>query len=90
MPLQRVRELLENPAQGVLEFGVEPTPPLRNVWLCLLDRGYSRRPVRWLQSVVTGRDAWLARTRRPCSKRRRGCSRHCGLTASVTGCSGIS
>ncbi|MGO4586379.1 hypothetical protein AB4Z38_21225 [Arthrobacter sp. 2RAF6] len=27
--LQRARELLENPAQGVLELGVEPKPPVK-------------------------------------------------------------
>lgn len=29
--LERARELLENPAQGVLELGVERTPPVKNV-----------------------------------------------------------
>jgi hypothetical protein len=29
--LERARELLENPAQGVLELGVEPTPPVRRL-----------------------------------------------------------
>ncbi|MBT2554997.1 IS1634 family transposase [Arthrobacter sp. ISL-5] len=31
MLLQRARELLENPAQGVLELGVEPTPPVKGL-----------------------------------------------------------
>ncbi len=29
--LQRARELLENPAQGVLELGIEPTPPVKGL-----------------------------------------------------------
>lgn len=29
--LQRARELLENPAQGVLELGVEPEPPVKHL-----------------------------------------------------------
>ncbi|MDE8671061.1 hypothetical protein PY310_21140 [Pseudarthrobacter sp. H3Y2-7] len=29
--LERARELLENPAQGVLELGVERTPPVKNL-----------------------------------------------------------
>ena len=29
--LERARELLENPAQGVLELGVEPTPPVKGL-----------------------------------------------------------
>ena len=28
---QRAREMLENPAQGVLELGVEPTPPVKGL-----------------------------------------------------------
>lgn len=31
MLLQRARELLDNPAQGVLELGVEPTPPVKGL-----------------------------------------------------------
>ena len=29
--LERARELLENPAQGVLELGIEPTPPVKGL-----------------------------------------------------------
>jgi len=29
--LERARELLEDPAQGVLDLGIEPTPPVRNL-----------------------------------------------------------
>ena len=31
MLLQRARVLLENPAQGVLELGIEPTPPVKGL-----------------------------------------------------------
>ncbi|MDQ1060365.1 hypothetical protein QFZ23_004266 [Arthrobacter globiformis] len=31
MLLQRARELLDNPAQGVLELGIEPTPPMKGL-----------------------------------------------------------
>jgi hypothetical protein len=37
--LQRARELLENPAQGVLELGVEPTPPVKSLVVPARDPG---------------------------------------------------
>jgi hypothetical protein len=29
--LERARELLEDPAQGVLDLGIEPTPPVKKL-----------------------------------------------------------
>lgn len=37
--LARARELLENPAQGVLDLGVEPTPPVKGLVAPAGDRG---------------------------------------------------
>jgi hypothetical protein len=31
VPLERARELLEDPAQGVFDLGIEPTPPVKRL-----------------------------------------------------------
>ena len=44
MLLERARELLDNPAQGVLDLGVEPTPPVKGLVASAGDPGLFTGP----------------------------------------------
>lgn len=85
--LQHARGLLENPAQGVLELGVEPTPPVRELV------APARDPVLFdIAGTVAprgrgARHAWSARTRASSSLRWPACLRRWDSTGSVTRCS---
>jgi hypothetical protein len=71
--LERAPGLLENPAQGVLEFGVEPAPPVKGQ-VVPVGPGLFEGAGAVMPDGRDGPGAWLERTRGSCSRRWPPCS----------------
>ncbi len=65
--LARARELLQDPAQGVFDLGIEAAPPVVSLAERAATPGLFQPPRRCRRQVVAVRDGWWARRLGCCS-----------------------